>query len=63
MLKVKERLGRAENSSVLIFSNNTGKTMDFNFQGNVKDILKRLEIYVSTQEADLYPAREDPSSV
>ena len=50
VLKVKERLGRAENSSVLIFSNNTGKTMDFNFQGNVKDTLKRLEKFVSTQE-------------
>jgi uncharacterized protein len=50
VLKVKERLGRAENSSVLIFSNNTGKTMDFNFQGNMKDTLKRLEKFVSTQE-------------
>jgi hypothetical protein len=47
VLKVKGRLGRAENSSILIFSDNTGKTMDFNFQGNVKDVLKRLEIYVS----------------
>ena len=50
VLTVKERLGRAENSSVLIFSDNTGKTMDFNFQGGVKDVLKRLEIYVSRQE-------------
>jgi hypothetical protein len=50
VLKVKERLGRAENSSVLIFSDNTGKTMDFNFHGSVKDVLKRLEIYVSKRE-------------
>jgi hypothetical protein len=49
VLQIKERLGRAENSSVLIFSDNTGKTMDFNFQGKVKDVLKRLEIYVSKQ--------------
>lgn len=50
VLKVKERMGRAENSSVLIFSDDTGKTMDFNFQGSVKDALRRLEIYVSKQE-------------
>jgi hypothetical protein len=47
VLKVKERLGRAQNSSILIFSDDTGNTMDFNFQGNVKDVLKRLEMYVS----------------
>jgi hypothetical protein len=52
VLKVKERLGRAENSSVLIFSDSTGSTMDFNFQGGVKDVLKRLEIYVSRQEGE-----------
>ncbi|HEV2703497.1 MAG TPA: DUF2239 family protein [Steroidobacteraceae bacterium] len=51
VLKVKERLGRNENSSLLIFSDDTGKTMDFNFQGSVKDVLKRLEIYVSRQES------------
>jgi hypothetical protein len=51
VLKVKERIGRAENSSVLIFSDSTGKTMDFNFQGSVKDVLRRLEIYVSKQES------------
>lgn len=51
VLKVKERLGRADHSSLLIFSDDTGKTMDFNFQGSVKDVLKRLEIYVSPQES------------
>jgi uncharacterized protein len=50
VLKIKERLGRKENNSVLIFSDNTGKTMDFNFQGGMKDVLKRLEIYVAKQE-------------
>jgi uncharacterized protein len=49
VLKVKERLGRADHSSLLMFSDDTGKTMDFNFQGSVKDVLKRLEIYVSRQ--------------
>jgi len=50
VLKVKERLGRADNSTVLIFSDDTGKTMDFNFQGSVKDVLKRLEMFVARQE-------------
>src|ERR1700733_5264860 len=51
VLKVKDRLGRAENSSVLIFSDSTGKTMEFNFHGSVKDVLKRLEIYVTKEES------------
>jgi len=51
VLKIKERLGRAENSPVLIFSDETGKTMDFNFQGGRKDVLKRLEVYVSRLES------------
>lgn len=53
VVRVKERLGRAENNSVLIFSDSTGKTIDFNFHGSVKDVLKRLEIYVSKQEGEL----------
>jgi hypothetical protein len=51
VLKVKEHIGRAQNSSVLIFSDGTGKTMDFNFQGGMKDVRRRLEIYVSKQES------------
>ena len=53
VLKVKERLGRADNNSMLIFSDDTGKTMDFNFQGSVKDVLKRLEVFVSKQQSGL----------
>lgn len=51
VLKIKERLGRAENSPMLIFSDETGKTMDFNFQGSTRDVLKRLETYVSLQQS------------
>lgn len=50
VLKIKKRLGKTENSSILIFSDDTGKTMDFNFQGNEDDVLKRLEVYVSKEE-------------
>jgi hypothetical protein len=45
VLGVKRRLGKADNSSVLIFSDDTGNTMDFNFQGTEKDVLKRLEVF------------------
>ncbi len=51
VLKIKKRLGKSENSSILIFSDVTGKTMDFNFQGSEKDVLKRLEVYVSKEES------------
>lgn len=50
ILKIKRRIGKAENSAVLIFSDATGNPMDFNFQGTEKDVLKRLEVFV----------REDP---
>jgi hypothetical protein len=50
MLKVKQQMGRANHTSILIFSDATGKTMDFNFEGGTKDVLKRLEVYVSKEE-------------
>lgn len=49
VLKVKKHIGSAHHSSILIFSNSTGKTMDFNFQGTKQDIQKRLEIYTSAE--------------
>ncbi|MDO9181477.1 MAG: DUF2239 family protein [Bacteriovorax sp.] len=49
VLKIKKRLGKAENSSILIFSDSTGKTMDFNFQGNERDVQRRLEVYVTEE--------------
>ena len=48
VLKIKRKLKPTEdNTSVLIFSDSTGKTMDFNFQGTEKDVLKRLEVFSS----------------
>jgi hypothetical protein len=49
VLKTKKRIGKSDNSSVLIFSDSTGKTMDFNFQGSERDVLKRLELYTSPE--------------
>jgi hypothetical protein len=47
ILKVKKRLGKDDNSTILIFSDSTGKTIDFNFQGNEQDVQKRLEIFIT----------------
>ena len=52
ILKIKRRLGKAENSPALVFSDATGNTMDFNFQGTEKDVLKRLEIFAAGDAAD-----------
>jgi uncharacterized protein len=46
VLRIKRRHLKDENSAILIFSDDTGRTMDFNFQGSEKEVLKRLEIYV-----------------
>lgn len=51
VLKIKKRLGKADNSSILIFSDTTGKTMDFNFHGSENDVQKRLEVYVSPESS------------
>lgn len=48
-LKVKERLGSLSNSSILIFSDSSGKTMDLNFQGSEQELVKRLSVFVSEE--------------
>lgn len=50
VLKVKKHLGSSENSTLLIFSDETGKTMDFNFHGSKQDVVKRLETFTTSQE-------------
>jgi hypothetical protein len=52
VLGVKRRIGRADHSPILVFSDDTGNTMDFNFQGTEKDVLKRLEVYVGAGGTD-----------
>lgn len=54
VLKIKKRLGKANHGDILIFSNFTGKVIDFNFHGTEKDIVRRLEVFVS--EGDLKPS-------
>lgn len=47
VLKTKKKLGSSPNSEIHIFSDATGKILDFNFQGTDKDVLKRLEVYTT----------------
>ena len=53
VLKIKSTIGKASISTILIFSDITGKTIDFNFHGSKQDILKRLEVYTSVEDAGL----------
>jgi uncharacterized protein len=46
VLKVKRKIQDDETSSILVFSDSTGKQMDFDLSGSESDVLKRLEIYV-----------------
>lgn len=39
---------------ILIFNDSTGKTMDFNFQGSEKEVLKRLEIFIGSPSPSEY---------
>lgn len=48
VLKIKRKLGNAAHSSILIFSDQSGKIMDFNFSGSEAEVIKRLDIYVSS---------------
>ena len=51
VLKIKKRLEKSPESQIVIYSDATGKSMDFNFTGSEKDVLKRLEVY-TTPETD-----------
>lgn len=48
VLAVKRRMGKADHGPALIFSDATGKTLDFDFHGSVKDVSRRLEVFVES---------------
>lgn len=51
VLKIKKKLGKEnQRASIVIFSDATGRTMDFNFQGNDEDIRRRLEVFTTADE-------------
>jgi hypothetical protein len=58
--RIKRRLGKAENSAILIFSDATGAVMDFDFRGTEKDVLKRLDVFVSLRQSTEAPGPGRP---
>ncbi len=57
-LKVKRKLREDSSSSILIFSDSTGKEMDFDLRGSESDVLQRLQVYISQPEpANMGPGR------
>ena len=47
VLAVKKRSKECRNSVILIFSDSSGKQMDFDLSGTEKDVLTRLKIYAN----------------
>ncbi len=56
VLKLKRRMGKADQGASLIFSDATGNVLDFDFHGTEKDVLRRLEVFVP----EAAPDREGP---
>lgn len=52
ILKIKKSIGKEEHTSALIFSDESGRTLDFNFRGTEKEVLKRLEIYLPENQKE-----------
>ena len=55
--KVKKRMTKSGAGSFLIFSDSTGKTMEFNFQGTESEVLRRLDVFTSREESGRDEAR------
>jgi len=50
VLKVRRRLKASPSASILVFSDSTGKLMDFDLRGSEAELIDRLKIFVSTEE-------------
>jgi len=51
VLRVKKKIKDDHAARVLVFSDSTGKQMDFDLSGSESDVLGRLKVYVSADEA------------
>ena len=61
VLRVKQKIKSDPASSILVFSDLTGKEMDFDLRGTDKDALQRLQVYLSTnQDANSTPGPGRP---
>ncbi len=50
VLSIKKKLKEEPRSSILAFSDSTGKQMDFDLQGSEKEVLQRLEVFVTKDQ-------------
>lgn len=50
VLKVKKHLGDNPTSPILVFSDSTGKQIDFDLSGSDKDVLQRLQVYIAVDQ-------------
>lgn len=53
VLKVKKHIEQHPTSAILIFSDTTGKEMDFDLRGSEQDVLQRLEKFIGKDEPSL----------
>jgi uncharacterized protein len=53
-LKVRKQLQEAPTSAILIFSDTTGKQMDFDLRGSAKDVLQRLKVFREDNAAESF---------
>jgi hypothetical protein len=51
ILRVKRKQDKFPDSGFLIFSDRTGKSLDFNLSGTESDVQRRLEVYVPVVES------------
>src|SRR4051812_32368259 len=52
---VKQRIGKASHADALIFSDLTGKLMEIDFHGSLKEVLKRLEVFQAEAQGPREP--------
>jgi uncharacterized protein len=53
VIAIKRKLKAAPASSILVFSDSTGKEMDFDLRGSEKEVLLRLHVYLSRESEPL----------
>lgn len=53
VLQLRQKLKSDSSASILVFSDLTGKEMDFDLRGSEKEVLQRLQVYLSHDEKSL----------
>lgn len=52
VLQIRKRLKSHPSLKILVFSDDTGKEMDFDLRGSEKEVLEKLKIYLSPEDLD-----------